>query len=368
MNRRTEEYRRRLDVAGAQWFTNEPYTTTSIASFSDLDTEYNAVRNGLGIADRSERDTLVITGSDSVTWLQGLVTNDVFALAEEGSGQRTHAVNHIGRTIADMRIVHLMDMLIVDLETGNLSDGFLKHLKQHVIMEDVKLADRSLYTNRIALFGQHAPSKLEALAECRDVPRTLRVYGGTVGTIAGHDVIIQRIPWTGEWGFEIFVDRDAAGEVWDALMSLDPTPVGAQALEILRQEAGEVRFRVEYNEKTIPIEADLNDTIDYDKGCYLGQEIIHRLDTRGTPAKMLRLVIGQDPKYVMNTKQLIKIGGKKVGVLQNVFHSPKLGQLVGVAYLKRGANDPGTDVEVETPQGLFPAKVEAIGYPLKSNR
>ena len=373
MNRRTEEYRRRLDAAGAQWFEPKGTDTDAtvvdtpiITGFDGTEHGYEVVRGqGLAIADRSERDTLVITGKDSVTWLQGLVTNDVFALAEPGSGQRTHGVNHIGRTIADMRVLHLMDMLIVDLEPGNLSNGFLKHLKQHIIMENVQLSDRSAQTCRIALFGKQAPMILEDIGQWEDLPRTLHIYGGTVGELASSDVILQRINWTGEWGFELYVDREDAHRIWDTLIVQDAQPIGEQTMELLRMEAGEVRFGVEYTEKTIPIEADLNDTINYDKGCYLGQEIIHRLDTRGTPSKMLRVIVPEDQKAAPQTGEQLLMGGKKIGKVLQSFYSPLMNQVIATGYLKRGAYEPGTNIEIELEQGTVSARVEAIGYPLQ---
>ena len=115
---------------------------------------------GLGLADRSERETVVLSGADTIPWLQGLLTNDLMALEAEGSGQRSAAVNHIGRCVADVRLLHIPELLVLDLEPGTVEAGFVAHLKQHVIMEDVPVADRSTTTARLTLLGRQAPALL----------------------------------------------------------------------------------------------------------------------------------------------------------------------------------------------------------------
>ena len=347
MKRRTEEYARRLDAVGAQWSQPSEESPRHVAHFGDPAQEYDHVQQGgLGLVDASARDTLVASGDDVVTWLQGLVTNDVFALAQPGTGQRTHAVNHIGRTIADIRVAHLMDVLIMDFEPGNLlAKGFLKHLRQHVIMEKVRLHDRSQDVGRITLIGHDAPQALDELADPEDPTRTLRVHHATTGYL-GADVTIQRVEWAGTWGFDLMMERADAHRVWDRLMTLpEAKPVGFEALELLRKEAGVPRFGQEYDERVIPIEADLNHTIDYDKGCYLGQEVIHRLDTRGRPAKMLRAIVPQQD-LPLEAQLALYVQKKKVGNLRSAFRSPKAARAIGLAYVKRGSYDPGTAVEV----------------------
>ena len=331
---------------------------------------------GLGLADRSERSTLVIRGKDTITWLQGLITNDLMTLEKPGSGQRSVAVNQIGRTITDLVLLHIPEMLIVDLEPG-VPEVLLPHLRHHIIMEDVRVEDRSQHTARMMLMGSRSPQLLSDVAFLQHrVDKLQSAFQGSWGEIAGRDVIVQRVPWIGvdadgdkgEPAFDIFCDREDAHLVWDALMGASSMvrPVGHTALEIMRQEAGYVRFGVDFDEKHIPVEADLNDIISYDKGCYLGQEIIHRLDTRGTPAKMLRVVIpdGELPELELG-QPLQTEEGKKVGEVRATFTSPQLDdRKFALAYLKRGANTPGDRVTIA---GVA-AKVAALGEPLRMSQ
>lgn len=371
MNLRTEEYRQRLVDAKAEW--SERNGRAMVTSFGAPINEYWSVRDGgLGLADRSERDTLVLTGGDTIPWLQGLVTSDLMALEPEGSGQRSCAVNHVGRAITDMALMHAPEMLLVDLEPGVTHEGLVAHLRQHIIMEKVALSDRTETTARLSLFGRLAPEVLADLArlECSAAEIT-QPYWGSWGDLAGCDVIVQRTPWVGEPGFDIYCDRAEAHRVWDALMGASQMlrPVGEAALEIMRKEAGHVRFGVEFTTKNIPVEADLNDLVAYNKGCFLGQEIIHRLDTQGTPSKMLRVLVPQDPQAAIAPDQRIELPeGKKVGTMHDVFASPQLeDRRFGLAYLKRGAYEVGQEVLIGEDEQVR-ATVAALGAPLQMSR
>lgn len=364
MKLRTEEYQQRLEDAGAQW--SPDHATPS--SFGSIDHEWRTVRQGgIGLADRSDRETLVITGLEAVPWLQGLVTNDLFTLAEPGSGLRTHAVNQIGRAIADARVLHIPDMLILDLEPGTLDSGFLVHLQRHIIMEDVTLRDQTEQTGHLGLYGIDAASLLAEVGSFAHNPETLEPLQGTWGELFGIDAVIQSVEMVGEPGFEIMIARQDMAHVYHRLLTAWPAvrPVGALAVEELRMEAGVPKFFADYDTNIIPIEADLNDTINYEKGCYLGQEIIHRLDTQGRPAKFLRVLVPEH-EGIFEPKMQLKHGGKRVGVVRDVFFSRSLGRTLLTAYVKRGAYETGTEVTIEGADGALAARVEALGYPLAS--
>jgi len=366
MNLRTEEFLRRLADARAQWSEDGAV----VLDYGSPTNEYWAVRDaGLGVIDRSERETLVIHGDDAITWLQGLVTSNLLELEKPGTGQRSTAVNHVGRTIADMRITHVLDMLLVDMEPGTLAKGFLGHLKRHVIMEKVSIEDRTEQTGRLTLTGEFAAELLADVSISNLPIASLNAdYRATTAEIAGCGVIIQRIPLTGEPTFDLYIDREEMHTVWSALFaaSTHARAVGERATEQLRLEAGVVRYGKEYTEKIIPIEADLNSTIDYDKGCYLGQEIIHRLDTRGRPAKMLRVLVPDDEGAKLEAGAKISSNqGKKAGEVEVVFESPRLDDRVfALAYVKRAAYELGERVTIQSGEGgEYLATVAALGEP-----
>lgn len=356
MKLRTDEFRSRLADARAQWSQPGDRDKEIVLHYGDVMNEYWAVRDGgLGLIDRSDRETLVLSGDDTISWLQGLITSDLFELEREGSGHRSTMVNQVGKAMADMRILHIPQMLVVDLEPGGLSDSeVMGHLARHIIMEKVKAEDRTAQTARLTLTGAHAMDLLGKVARLAHRPATLtHDYMGSWGHIAGCDVVVQRVALTGEPTFDISCSREHALKVWDALFqgSEQVRVVGAEALEMLRLEAGVPRMDgVEYHAKIIPIEANLNHTISYSKGCYLGQEIIARLDTRGTPAKMLRAVLVPQgsPMQLAVGQACLDPKGKKVGTLIKVSRAPSLDdRAFGWAYLKRGSYEEGAQVSIE---------------------
>ncbi len=333
-----------------------------VQHFGDAAGEYASIFEGaLAIADRSERETVVATGTEVVELVQGLVTNDVFELAKVGSGQLNTAVNIKGRFVADMRILHVPELLVFDFERGRVEADVIAHFKRNIINEDAQFADRSEQTARILLVGAGSADLL--MSTTRGLGRPFALvddWGATWGQIEEADVIIQKIPTYGLEAYELYVDRDAQHRVWQALASeKDLVPVGEEALETLRIDAGQPRFGVELDEKVIPLEADMNHAVAYNKGCYLGQEIIARLDTLGTPARMLRRLILQGDE-VPEPGSEIRVKDKKVGEVRSSIFSLSAKAPVALAYIKRKFNEPGATVSVD----IHGEPVEATIYAL----
>ena len=361
MQMRPENFVERLEELGAEWGESEQGPI--VEAFGDGDKEYWAVRSeSAGLVDRSERETLVLTGEDAVPWLQGLVTSDLLDLQEPGSGLWTCATNVNGRMVGDMRVMHVPEMLLVDLEPGVLEGGLLDHLKQQIILEDVELDDRTETTGRIGVFGRRAADVLGRAGQWETAPSEIAEFDGTWGVVGGDDVIIQSRRWTGGPGFDLYFERGRSRAVWEGVMEAggdEIRPVGARAMETLRIEAGVPRFGVETHEKIIPLEANLGELISFEKGCYVGQEIIARLDTRGTPAKRLRTLIFEGGAAPHEGAEL-EADGRDAGEVVSAAWSPLLEAPIALAYVKRNVNDPGTQVDVE---GRV-ARVELTGYPL----
>lgn len=356
---RDDAFEQRLNGQGASWTSWRGAEV--VEHFGDPDTEYHAVVDGgVGLVDFAARDTLVITGSDTVPWLQGLVTNDLMDLEQEGSGQQTTAVNSKGRLVAEMRLLHMPEMFVADLEHENLREGLMAHLRQHIITEDVTCHDRTGSTAKFGLFGESAPSLLEELAQLDRSPSHLERHHGTWGTIDGVEVVAQRIDWTGQPGFIVSCAREVQLPLWNALAE-HAEPIGHDTLETLRIEAGVPRYGVELDDSIIPLEASLDDTIAYDKGCYLGQEIIARLDTLGTPAKLLRTLVF-DGGAAPEKGAKLEVDGRKAGFVASSTWSPRLNCPISMAYVKRKYNDVGSVVHVEGRD----ATVRPLGYPMSS--
>jgi folate-binding protein YgfZ len=160
------------------------------------------------------------------------------------------------------------------------------------------------------------------------------------------DVTVIHGSHTGEDGFDLIVASDHANLLWHALQQSGAVPVGYDALEILRLEAGLPRYDIDMDDTNVVSETSLDDAISFTKGCYLGQEIIARIKYRGHVAKRLSGLIFDgtvsiDPGAVINS-----VDGKEIGRITSVTFSPRLNRTIALAYLKYDYLAPGTVVKV----------------------
>jgi len=270
---RTQELKDWLVGEGAtfrEWQGRE-----EVVSFGDPEAELAAAQNSAVIADRNERVTLSAEGADVVTLMQGLVTGDVHTLKVEGSGFITTAVDLKGRMVADLRMIHLPDVLIIDAE-AEPGLALLSHARRHVMMEDARFKDRTPTTGRAAVVGPESSTILVRAGRWQRSPDELPDYHAITGRIGPHEVVLQKVPDFGQPAFEIFCDANAEKHVMQSLLKVnnDARLAGSEALESLRVQTGYPRWGVELDVKVIPLEADMNYGVSYTKGCYLGQEII----------------------------------------------------------------------------------------------
>jgi folate-binding protein YgfZ len=301
---------------------------------------------GVALSDRSQRDLLVVSGLDAIPFLQGLVTNDLYRLEASGSGQHTSVVDIHGRLVCDLRLVHLMDMLLVDAELGVLDSGVLAHLRRHVINEDVVFEDRTERASRISLWGEGATSLLESFDGLPSV-RALPLWHAVAGEAGGIGVVVQRVQlWSGV-AYDLLVDIGAAEAMWRLVEERHPDVfvLDESSAETFRILAGIPKWGVELDSSVIPLEAGLEHTISYDKGCYLGQEIIARIDTLGTPRRLLR-TLAVEGDVVPRRGDAVEIDGRAVGDVRSACRKPSDGAVVALAYVKRGANETGNRVDV----------------------
>ncbi len=351
---RTEQTRKYLEERRASWSADE--ARRRVLHYGAPDAEYDAiVDDGLGIVERGARDTLVVHGDDTIPWLQGLVTNDLHDLHDEGSGHRNAFVNTTGRFVGEARILHLPQLLMLDLEAGTLNGGLYSHLRQHIIMEDVTLEDRSEATARIGVYGSQTASLLEKLTSWEHELSSRPPFYGSWSRWKGGDLIAQRVVWSRQPGFEISCAVETVVPLLDAIESIHGSLplVGHEAFEALRIEDGIPRFGVELHDRVIPLETDFDDAIAYDKGCYLGQEIIARLDTRGIPAKRLRRVVLDGNTTPEPKTPVYSADGddKKIGHVESAAFSPRLDAPVALAFVKRNYNDIENTVRIDEIHG-----------------
>ncbi len=338
-----------LSEQGATWGVSSgprPY----ILAFSDLQTERKAMATN-AIAYRGERDTVIGMGDDFIPLIQGLVTGDVFKLSQPGTGIKTCAVSINGRLVFDLRALHINEMILLDFEPGVVSAGLLSHFKKNIINEDAKFIDRSDGVAKVLLSGENASATLSALAQLDGELDDLNMFHGLTGRFNGDDIIVQRIDFGPILAFEVLLNKSNFISFFKQAVASGVIPIGERCQEWSRIQNGVPRFAVdpektvygaELSSTVIPLEADLHDWISFDKGCYLGQEIIARLDSRGEPAKKLCRF---ELKNEAEIGDEILVDGKKVGTLVSI--QPLIeATCVATGFVKRKFNTLGQKVVI----------------------
>jgi folate-binding protein YgfZ len=265
--------------------------------------------------DLSARNQLRVTGPDRVSFVQGMVTNDVEAVPVGGS---TYAalLTAKGAMVGDARILKREDELIIDTGPGR-GATVLAFLQKYLISEEAEVVE----ADDVVVVGLVGP---EAGAWAAKIDSPLGRFGSFLG------------------GVDVLVPRAALASVEAALAAVPV--IDAETLEVLRVERGVPSFGVDMFETTIPLEANLEHAINYQKGCYIGQEVIARATYRGQMnKKLVGLELGA---LAPAPKTELHLAGKKVGWVTSVVDSPKRQQHVGLAYVHRDHLTPGTTLDV----------------------
>jgi aminomethyltransferase len=336
-------------------------------SYGSLLEEYKAVRNNVGIVDLSHHGKIEFRGKEHIKFLQGILSSDVKKL-EEGDGQYSTFLTPKGRIITDMRLYRRRDSVLLDLEPGlneKVRELFLKYrISYKVDIEDV--------TESTSLISVHGP-KAKKLAEKtlgKQIPE-LKESDFITSEINGQELLIANINRTGELGFDIFVSSDGTNKtIWENLIAggqeFNAKPVGLDAFETLRIEAGIPVFGVDMNENTIPIEAGIWNALSFDKGCYVGQEVIARIKWRGHVNRNLIGIIIDGDQIPRKDSRII-CGEREIGHITSSTFSPKLNKIIALGYIRREYNNPGARITVEIESNKT-VSAEVSGVPFYSRR
>jgi folate-binding protein YgfZ len=329
--------RRTHEAAGAVFTHVEGRAV--VRHYGDPPAEYRAVRDGAGLAERSDRARIRMWGKDPAKMLHGLITND---LTGAGAGQGVYAamLTPKGRTLAELRAFRRsLEEVLVELPREALA-GVAEHLRKFVPPMFAKWADVSDEVDQLGVHGPHARAVLEQvlgepLGEMpEDAFREMR-FGDV-------PVMVAATRYVGnEEGWDLFTRPTVLPALWDALRAAGAVPVGLEAIETLRIEAGRPRYGAELTEEVIPTEA-FEETgmmpraISFTKGCYTGQEVIVRIAHRGHVNRHLRgFRLGDIPAPAAGTPLFHPDTGKEVGRLTSIAFSPMLGETIALGFARR---------------------------------
>jgi folate-binding protein YgfZ len=316
---------------------------------------YDALLRGTAFVRRTDRGVVRLRGGDRVTWLQGLVTNDVAAIAK---GMRVYNayLTPQGRMITDMWVLPTVDALLLDVPAP-LAGSLATRLDGLIFAEDVQVDDASAEMAVLQVFGAAAEDGADD-ADGADAAEA-RLPEATAGA-----AIQLRDPTYVVPSCAVYVPV-AEQSRFIANLSRSHVEVGLDALEVLRVEAGIPRFLADMTEDTIPLEAGLAErAISFTKGCYVGQEVIVRVTTRGggrVARKLVGLLVedGADPPPA---SAAIHAGERAVGRVTSAVFSPRRSGVIALGYVHRDFTEPGTRLEVLFDARRVAAVVDALPF------
>lgn len=319
---------------------------------------YEAARKAAALFDLPSRGVVVVTGGDRVRWLDGMVSNAIAALApgNERSGCYATLLTPKGAIIADLHVLDRGDALWLEIARDAV-DAVMQRLDRYIIADDVKLENASARLEQLALEGPRAAA---ILARATGRPIELAPYSCTELELGGAEVVVAAFGMTGEQAYRIFVPVALCAEVVAALLDAgaqDGLLRGDSALlEVLRIEAGTPLLGPDLDDTVLPDEARLDHAVSSDKGCYVGQEIVARVRSRGQVNHLLvglRFEAGELPA----ADTPLVAGERRSGEVTSVCTSPTLGA-IGLGYLRREHAKPGTRVRA----GELDAEVVALPF------
>lgn len=312
---------------------------------------YQAVRAAAGLIDRRDAGVVVVGGADGRAFLQSLVSQDLDPVVD-GGGCASLLLQPTGKMGVAFRLLALGDELWLDTEAG-FGEPLAAALARYVIRVDVEVVDHSATMGVLALRGPGAaPLAAELVgSEIRSIAHAHVAWG---------DLRVVRADRPGLSGVDVVGPLAALDEAEAALAGAGAVPVPAEDWETLRIEEGIPRLGVDLTEDVIPQEAFLEvAAVSFDKGCFLGQELVCRIKDRGHVNRHLRRlrVTGGAPPVGAE----VWSGDKVVGSLTSVA-SPPRGSVVALGYLRREI-EPGTAVVLRWGGGGAAAAVEEVPVP-----
>ncbi len=298
--------------------TTEPIPV--VGTYGELELEYAAIRKGCLLLDLPQRAVLEVTGSDRLEFLNRMVTQELKPAktwVEPYHALSSFWLNRKGRIDADLRVIILPDRVLLECD-AHAAARALTGLNTFIITEDVAIADVSATTHRLALHGPTASALLAAISA--------PVAGAAIGTIqpgevsiirlAETDITIDRHDQTGEIGLDLILPTVSARAVYVLLLErgfphehvhdragsteLSSTirlrPGGWHAFNIARVEAGTPLYYIDFGPNSLPAETGvIDDRVSFTKGCYLGQEVVARMHSRGHSKKKLVALMAAVP-------------------------------------------------------------------------
>lgn len=331
------------------------------AHYGDWRGEYQAVRQAVGLADLSHRGKVRVTGDDRVKWLQSVISNDILPL-QPGQGRYSSFLTHKGKMLTYFRCYVQQDAVMLE-DVGEIGEATYAALRKFLLYgTKAKMENCAESWGLLLVSGPKAVQTVKTAfgVDCGD----LKPVNFVTAQIGGHQALVIRTEETGEVDLEILLPADAVVAAWTGLMEAGAAfgikPVGTQAREALRIEAGIPKAGPDLNEEIVPPEAGLEGkAFSLSKGCYPGQEVVARMDTYGSVRRHLVGLVLKDAIVPPKGAKLFS-GDREVGWVSSATFSPQQNAVVAFGFPLRDFSTPDTALIVEIEGKKHDATVKAL--------
>jgi folate-binding protein YgfZ len=351
----TSDLERALRARGAVFESFHGLTLP--AHFGDAAREWRAASAGAAVFVAELRTFIAASGEDRISFLQGMLSNDVKALPT-GQGLCAAFLTQQGKVVSDMRVYALEDQILLDVlawRRAALQEG----LERFIVADDVELTTSALQP-LLGIEGPQARAVVGEVLGVTDLP-TLP-YSHTRVTFEGAPLLVVSASEAERSGLLLCGAPESAPALFAACVEAGAQPLGTQALDELRIEAGVPWVGVDMDETTLIMETGRTAAISFTKGCYLGQEVVERISARGHVNRQLAgLIIEGDAVPAASARLLAD--GHEVGYVTSAARSQGLGRVVGLAMIQSKHATPGDRVVVESGAGKTAATVSALPFP-----
>jgi aminomethyltransferase len=319
-----------LAIPGAR--TGQYGGVETVRAFGEVGEEFRELQSGCAVYDLGWRAKIAINGEDRVRWLNGIVTNNIKDLPA-GQGNYNFVLNPQGRILGDLYAYNVGDHFLIDTERAQL-ENLLKLFDHFIIMDDVEVQDKSSELTAIGVQGPNSPEVLRNTGIPDPGLRSMQLASLSWNSST---IFLTRMASDEFLTYEIWGAPSVLSELWKALLVAGAKPVGSEALEKFRVLIGFPKYGTDIGERDLPQETEQTHALNFTKGCYIGQEIVERIRSRGNVHRTFHGFVLEGELPERGTK--LQADGKDVGEITSVNRIPTNNgeRPVALGYIRRDA-------------------------------
>lgn len=305
--------------------------------------EHLEVRQGVGIFDVSHMGEILIKGSDALSFVNYLVTNDVTKL-EDYQVQYAFLCKNDGGVVDDLIIYrYSQEKFVLVVNASNIEKDYA-WINDHKSGFEVNVENLSNETSQLAVQGKKAEALLQNLTET-DLSQIEFFHFKEHVDIAGVDTLISRTGYTGEDGFELYLKNEDVKVLYHKIIEVGAAPIGLGARDTLRFEANLPLYGNELSSEWTPIEAGYGFFVKTDKADYIGKDILVKQKEEGVERKIVGFVM--EGKKIPRHGYRVYKDEEDIGFVTTGYKSPSLSKMIGLAMVDKKYSKLGEEISIE---------------------